>query len=90
MRIFRVLKVSISGLAILIAIDQRAATAQACPPNSHPVAVYIPGNLRTAHCWCNDGYINNDGVCVRTQQPTPPPGIQAQPSSSGTSMNPVR
>jgi hypothetical protein len=90
MRMFPVLKASIGGLAILIAIDQRAATAQACPPNSHPVAVYIPGNLRTAHCWCNNGYLNSGGICVRTDQPTPPPAIQAQPSPSGSSMNPVR
>jgi hypothetical protein len=90
MRILTVLKASIGGLAVLIAIAQHAAIAQACPPNSHPVAVYIPGNLRTAHCWCNDGYINNGGTCVRTDQPTPPPGIQAQPSPSGGSMNPVR
>jgi hypothetical protein len=90
MRLFKVFRGLIAGLAVVIAIGQRAATAQACPPNSHPVAVYIPGNLRTAHCWCNNGYLNSGGVCVRTDQPTPPPGIQAQPSPSGGSFNPVR
>jgi len=90
MRLFKVFRGLIAGLAVVIAIGQRAATAQACPPNSHPVAVYIPGNLRTAHCWCNNGYLNSAGVCVRTDQPTPPPGIQAQPSPSGGSFNPVR
>jgi hypothetical protein len=90
MRMLSALKASISGLAILIAIGKPAVMAQACPPNSHPVAVYIPGNLRTAHCWCNGGYINNGGVCVRTDQPTPPPAIQAQPPASGGSFNPVR
>jgi len=87
---FPVLKAVIGGLAVLIAIDQRVATSQACPPNSHPVAVYIPGNLRTAHCWCNDGYVNKDGVCSRTDQPTLPPALQGRPSPDGTSMNPVR
>jgi hypothetical protein len=84
------LKASICGLAVLIAAGQRSATAEACPPNSHAVAVYIPGNLQTAHCWCDNGYINKGGICVRTDQPTPPPGLQARPSPDGTSMNPVR
>jgi hypothetical protein len=55
----------IPGLAILFALPSSVALAQ-CPPNSHAVAVYIPGNLRTAHCFCDNGYINNGGVCVPT------------------------
>jgi hypothetical protein len=90
MRLFTVFRALIGGLAVFVAIGQRAAAAQACPPNSHPVAVYIPGNLRTAHCWCNDGYVNKGGVCVRTDQSTPPPALQGQPSPDGSSMNPVR
>ena len=78
-----------ASLVVLPALMPSAALAQ-CPPNSHSVAVYIPGNLRTAHCWCDNGYINSGGACVRTRQPTPPPGLQAQPSPNGTSMNPVR
>ncbi len=79
----------IAGLALLFAWPSSVALAQ-CPPNSHAVAVYIPGNLRTAHCFCDNGYINSGGVCVPTDQPTPPPGIQTGPSPDGTSMNPVR
>jgi hypothetical protein len=80
---------AILGLAVLFALGALPAAAQ-CPPNSHPVAVYIPGNLRTAHCWCNSGYLNVGGVCARTDQPTPAPGIQGQPPQSGASINPVR
>ncbi len=86
----RSLRVAIAaGLAVLPAVMPPAARAQ-CPPNSHAVAVYVPGNLRTAHCWCNSGYINGGGGCVRTRQPTPPPGLQARPSPDGSSTNPVR
>jgi hypothetical protein len=87
MRSFRV--AAAAGLAILFALKSPLAFAQ-CPPNSHPVAIYIPGNLRTAHCWCNSGYLNSGGVCVRMQQPTSPPAIQARPSPNGGSINPVR
>ncbi len=86
MRSFRT--AATAGLAVLFVLKPLLAFAQ-CPPNSHAVAVYIPGNLRTAHCWCNRGYVNSGGVCVRTDQPTPPPGIQARPPS-GASINPVR
>ena len=87
MRSFRT--VTTSGLVALLALSALPAAAQ-CPPNSHPVVAYIVGNLRTAHCWCNGGYVNSGGVCVRTDQPTPSPGIQARPSPYGTSINPVR
>ena len=87
MRSFRVAVVA--GLAVLFTLRAPLVFAQ-CQPNSHAVTVYIPGNLRTAHCWCDDGYINNGGVCVRTGQPTPPPDIRIRPSPDGSSMNPVR
>jgi hypothetical protein len=87
MRSFRA--ATTSGLAALFVLSALPAVAQ-CPANSHAVAVYIPGNLRTAHCWCNSGYLNVGGVCVRTDQPTPPPGLQGRPSPSGASINPVR
>jgi hypothetical protein len=87
MRWFRV--AAAAGLALLFALRPPLAFAQ-CPPNSHAVAVYIPGNLRTAHCWCDNGYVNKGGVCVRTDQPTSPPGLQGSPSPDGSSMNPVR
>jgi hypothetical protein len=49
--------------ALIMAGGQSALPAQ-CPPNSRPEIVAIPGNLRTAHCWCNRGYVNAGGVCV--------------------------
>jgi hypothetical protein len=76
-------------VAVLLVASGHAAIAQQCPPNSHPVVIAIPGNLNTAHCWCNDGYRNLGGVCVRTQPP-PPPIPRMWPPPSGGSMNPVR
>jgi hypothetical protein len=58
----------------LIASTQHAS-AQRCPPNSHPAAVAIPGNLRTAQCFCNAGYRPVGGACVRiVTQTNRPPG----------------
>jgi len=68
----------------------QAAFAQQCPPNAHPVIIAIPGNLRTAHCWCNGGYRNIAGACWWTGQPPAAPGAQTWPPPSGGSMNPVR
>jgi hypothetical protein len=84
-----VLKTSTCGLAILLTASFHAASAQQCPPNSHPIVIAIPGNLNTAHCWCNDSYRNLGGVCVRIRPP-PPPDPQTWPPPSGGSMNPVR
>jgi len=84
-----ILKASICGLAVLLTASGHVAIAQQCPPHSHPVVIAIPGNLNTAHCWCNDGYRNLGGVCVRTQPP-PPPMPQKWPPPSGGSMNPVK
>ena len=51
------------------------AWAQRCPPNSHPSAVAFPGNLRTAQCFCNAGYVPVAGACVRAVTETNrPPG----------------
>jgi hypothetical protein len=85
-----VLKASIAGLAVLLATSSHAAFAAQCPANSHPVVIAIPGNLRTGHCWCDDGYRNLGGVCVRTQLPPVAPGARTWPPPSGGSMNPVR
>jgi hypothetical protein len=85
---------SIYGSAVLLAMSMQAASAQQCPPNSHPVVIAIPGNLRTAHCWCNGGYRNISGICTRTQQPAAPGAQtwspQIWPPPSGGSMKPVR
>jgi len=84
-----VLKASV-GVAVLLPASGTMAYAQDCPPNSHPIIIAIPGNLRTAHCWCNDGYQNLGGVCVRTEQPPAAPSAPTWPPPSGGSMNPVR
>jgi hypothetical protein len=54
-------------LAVFVVATTQAATAQQCPPHSHARAVSIPGNLQAAHCWCDDGYQNIGGVCVRIE-----------------------
>lgn len=55
---------SIVWLAIFLMAGTQSALPQQCPPNSHPAAVAIPGNLRTAQCFCDAGYENVAGVCV--------------------------
>jgi hypothetical protein len=84
-----VVKTPICSLAVLLTASFHAAFAQQCLPNSHPVIIAIPGNLNTAHCWCNDGYRNVGGVCVR-MQPPPAQVLHTWPPPSGDSMNPVR
>jgi hypothetical protein len=58
--------------AVFLLAGLHNALAQRCPPNSHPAAVAIPGNLRTAQCFCNAGYVPVRGVCVRAATPKPP------------------
>jgi hypothetical protein len=73
--------------ALLLAAFAEPATAQRCPPNSHAAAVAIPGNLRTAQCFCNRGFVAVNGVCVPViQRPTP----RRQPNPSGRLVAPVR
>jgi hypothetical protein len=81
---------SIYGSAVLFAMSMQAAPAQQCPPNAHPVVIAIPGNLRTAHCWCNGGYRNIGGVCMRIGEQPAAPTAQTWPPPSGGSMKPVR
>ena len=52
-------------LAVFLIGSTQSALPQRCPPNSHPAAIAIPGNLRTAQCFCNPGYENVGGACVR-------------------------
>jgi hypothetical protein len=61
---------SLPGLAVLLMASSQAAFAQQCPPHAHARVISIPGNLQTAHCWCDDGYENVGGVCVRAVAPT--------------------
>jgi hypothetical protein len=59
-------------VAVLIA-GTRDAMAQRCPPNSHPEAVAIPGNLRTAQCFCDPGFAPVNGLCVPVNRPADRP-----------------
>jgi hypothetical protein len=64
---------SILCAAALIIAASAPASAQRCPPNSHPEAVAIPGNLRTAQCFCDPGFVNVSGVCVLPARPAQSP-----------------
>jgi len=59
-------------VAVLIAGTQNAM-AQRCPPNSHPEALAIPGNLRTAQCFCDPGFTRVNGLCVPVRRPADRP-----------------
>ncbi len=69
------------ALCVLLLVAAAPATAsQRCPPNSHAAAVAIPGNLRTAQCFCNRGFVSVNGVCLPVvQRPAPRPNT-ADPS----------
>jgi hypothetical protein len=80
----------ITWTAVLLAASQQGALAQQCPPNSHPVAVAIPGNLRTAQCFCDAGFTSVRGLCVRiVNEPgtRPPP---ADPRNTFVAPKPFR
>jgi hypothetical protein len=49
------------------------AMVQRCPPNSHAEALAIPGNLRTAQCFCNPGFVPSGGLCVPIRHPEDQP-----------------
>ena len=78
----------LSIVAVLVAGTQ-LAMAQRCPPNSHPEAVAIAGNLRTAQCFCNRGFAPVNGLCVPVNRPAdrPPPN---DPSRSLVAPQPFR
>jgi hypothetical protein len=80
----------IAWTAVLLAASVQGAPAQQCPPNSHPAAVAIPGNLRTAQCFCNDGFTRVNGICVRI---VTDPGVRplpADPSKTFVAPKPFR
>jgi len=66
----RLFRLSVLCVAVLMIAASAPASAQRCPPNSHPQAVAIPGNLRTAQCFCDPGFISVNGLCVRPAQPS--------------------
>jgi hypothetical protein len=76
----RLLRLSVPCAAVLMIAAAEPASAQRCPPNSHAQAVAIPGNLRTAQCFCDPGFISVNGLCVRPAQPSqsPPPSDPAR------------
>ena len=72
--------------ALLAASPAPAMAAQRCPPNSHAAAVAVPGNLRTAQCFCDRGYVSVGGVCLpaakrppQRERPTEPGGQLVSP-----------
>ena len=60
---------------MLLGLGVPAAFAQACPPNSHAVIVFLPNSSRTAHCWCDVGYRNSGGACTLIPGATPGPPV---------------
>jgi hypothetical protein len=71
-------EIPVALFVVILLAGARGALAQACPPNSHARAVSIPGNLQTAHCWCDAGFQNIGGVCVLIK-PAPPRTSPAAP-----------
>jgi hypothetical protein len=65
-RLFRL--PSFCAAALMIAASE-PASAQRCLPNSHAEAVAIPGNLRTAQCFCDPGFVRVQGICVQPARP---------------------
>ena len=58
-------------LACFLTAAAPGAFAQQCPPHSHARMVSIPGNLQTAHCWCDVGFENVGGVCLQSAAAMP-------------------
>jgi hypothetical protein len=86
----RFFKSPIAWTAVLWAASAQSAPAQQCPPNSHPAAVAVPGNLRTAQCFCDDGFTPVNGICVRIVND---PGMQplpADPAKTFVAPKPLR
>ena len=67
------LKSALWSVLVLIATMEIAPAQQRCPPNSRAEAVPIPGNLATAQCFCNPGFVPSNGQCVRSRADAPPP-----------------
>jgi two-component sensor histidine kinase len=70
----------------LAALASPALAQQRCPPNSQAAAVAIPGNLRTAQCFCNPGFRPVSGVCAPLKPGTP----DLPPTHPGKIVAPIR
>jgi len=66
-------------------LQQARAQGQRCPPNSQAAAVAIPGNLRTAQCFCNPGFLPVSGVCA----PLKPGAADLPPTHPGKIVAPL-
>ena len=60
---------SLLMVAVLLIAGTQQALSQRCPPNSHPEFVAFAGNLRTAQCFCDPGYVRVQGICMRAARP---------------------
>ena len=69
----RLFRLSVLYAAVLMIAANEPAFAQRCPPNSHPQAVAIAGNLRTAQCFCDPGFVSVNGLCVWPSRPPKAP-----------------
>jgi hypothetical protein len=67
------LKSAFWSVLMLVAAVQAASAQQRCPPNSRAEAVPVPGNLNTAQCFCDSGFVPVNGRCVRSRTDAPPP-----------------
>jgi hypothetical protein len=85
----RLLWHSVLCAAALTVAVSAPASAQRCPPNSHPEAVAIPGNLRTAQCFCDSGFVNLDGACVLPARPPEAPR-RNEPAKTNIAPKPFR
>jgi hypothetical protein len=83
-------KPSTFWLIVLLVASTQGALAQPCPPNAHALPLAVTGNLRTAHCWCNDGYEYIAGACVRTRQSPAQPKAPPSTAPPGRNINPIR
>jgi hypothetical protein len=69
----RLFRLSVPCAAVLMIAAIEPASAQRCPPNSHAEAVAFAGNLRSAQCFCDPGFVSVQGLCVRPAQPSQSP-----------------
>jgi hypothetical protein len=75
--------------ALMIAANHFASAQQRCPPNSHSEAVPFAGNLRTALCFCDPGFVNLNGACVLRARPPEAPQ-RNDPARSNAVPKPFR
>jgi len=80
--------IAVFCIAVLIA-GTADVMAQRCPPHSHAEALAIPGNLRTAQCFCDPGFVPSGGLCVPVRRPEDQPS-RNQPGRVPVAPMPLR